>query len=91
MERANRRSHVTPLWSRDRESSGGEQRRMWREMIIFADRHTINQAESSKTEAHSYPLWSVDSRGARQQVAGAGFGGPLLNLKLLACDQNKYL
>ena len=39
---------------------------MWREMRIFADKHTINQAESSKTEAHSYPLWSVDSRGAGQ-------------------------
>ena len=25
------------------------------------------------------------------QVAGAGFGGPLINLKLLPCDQNKYL
>ena len=26
-----------------------------------------------------------------KQVAGAGFGGPLLNLKWLPCDQNKYL
>ena len=29
-------------------------------------RHTINQAENSITEAHSNPLWSVDSRGAGQ-------------------------
>ena len=28
--------------------------------------HTHNQAENSKTEAHSNPLWSVDRRGAGQ-------------------------
>ena len=36
---------------------------MWREMIIFADRHTIKQTHTnSKTEAHSYPLWIVGER-----------------------------
>ena len=39
-------------------------------MKIFADRQTDNQVnkqeEISITEAHSYPLWSVDSRGAGQ-------------------------
>ena len=35
-------------------------------MRIFAYKHTINQAEISITEAHSNPLWSVDSRGAGQ-------------------------
>ena len=39
---------------------------MWREMIIFADRQSSKQAEISITEAHSNPLWSVDSRGAGQ-------------------------
>ena len=39
---------------------------MRREMRIFADKHTINQAENSITEAHSNPLWSVDRRGAGQ-------------------------
>ena len=42
---------------------------MRREMIIFAHRHTHNQAENSITEAHSNPLWSVDSRGAGQYSA----------------------
>ena len=35
-------------------------------MIIFADTQAHNQAENSITEAHSNPLWSVDSRGAGQ-------------------------
>ena len=39
---------------------------MWREMIIFAHRQTHNQADrqilNSKTEAHSYPLWTVGER-----------------------------
>ena len=35
---------------------------MWREMIIFADTHTIKQILNSKTEAHSYPLWTVGER-----------------------------
>ena len=40
---------------------------MRREMIIFADNQADNQVtEISKTEAHSNPLWSVDSRGAGQ-------------------------
>ena len=39
---------------------------MWREMIIFADTQSSKQAEISITEAHSNPLWSVDSRGAGQ-------------------------
>ena len=46
--------------------SRGEQRRMWREMRIFADRQADNQEENSKAEADSNPLWSVDSRGAGQ-------------------------
>ena len=43
---------------------------MRREIRIFADKHTDNQVitENSKTEAHSNPLWSVDSRGAGQYV-----------------------
>ena len=36
-------------------------------MRIFADTQSIKQAEISITEAHSNPLWSVDSRGAGQQ------------------------
>ena len=32
----------------------------------------------------------IDQR-LKKQVAGAGFGGLLLNLKWLPCDQNKYL
>ena len=39
---------------------------MRREMRIFAYKQTHNQAENSKTEAHSNPLWSVDRRGAGQ-------------------------
>ena len=39
---------------------------MRREMIIFAYKQTINQAENSITEAHSNPLWSVDRQGAGQ-------------------------
>ena len=37
-------------------------------MRIFAHRQADNQAENSITEAHSNPLWSVDSRGAGQQM-----------------------
>ena len=38
-------------------------------MIIFAYKQTDNQADTnSKTEAHSNPLWSVDSRGAGQYL-----------------------
>ena len=47
--------------------SRGEQRRMWTEMIIFADKHTDNQVtENSKAEATFYPLWSVDTPVAGQ-------------------------
>jgi len=36
-------------------------------MIIFADTQADNQVKSNSiTEAHSNPLWSVDSRGAGQ-------------------------
>ena len=39
---------------------------MWREMRIFAYNQVNNQAEISITEAHSNPLWSVDTRVAGQ-------------------------
>ena len=43
---------------------------MRREIRIFAHTQTHNQVNkqrlNSKTEAHSNPLWSVDSRGAGQ-------------------------
>ena len=39
-------------------------------MIIFADKQAIKQRIlNSITEAHSNPLWSVDSRGAGQQMS----------------------
>ena len=44
---------------------------MRREMRIFAHRQADNQAENSITEAHSNPLWSVDSRGAGQHYLQA--------------------
>ena len=56
-------SILYPLWI---VGGAGQQRRMWREMRIFADTQSIKQAEISITEAHSNPLWSVDSRGAGQ-------------------------
>ena len=31
-------------------------------MIIFADMHAIKHTLNSKTEAHSYPLWTVGER-----------------------------
>jgi len=31
-------------------------------MRIFADKKTIKQILNSKTEAHSYPLWTVGER-----------------------------
>ena len=35
-------------------------------MRIFADMHAIKHTLNSKTEAHSYPLWSVDTPVAGQ-------------------------
>ena len=50
---------------------------MWREMIIFADRQTINQASKQIlnliTEAHSYPLWIVRER-ANNYMIKVDFG-----------------
>jgi len=45
---------------------------MRREIRIFAYKQTLNQSLNSKTEAHSNPLWSVDRRGAGQQLTVSG-------------------
>ena len=51
---------------------------MWREMIIFADTQTINQASKQIlnliTEAHSYPLWIVGERANKEHLTY--YGGP---------------
>ena len=52
----------------------GEQRRMWRQMIKFADRQTCNQSSKQSLIQKlrpPYPLWSVDTT-----VAGQLFGTP---------------
>ena len=37
-------------------------------MRIFADKKTIKQILNSKTEAHSYPLWTVGERAKKVNI-----------------------